>query len=213
MRAHPLQWFADNVIETVPAGYPGWGQRVFPRTNQLRMFQAYSWRSFHESGEFTWKLMYDDGEDPVRFPFSLLSSSLMDVAADLFLENIRHVFLERALPGGTLAAHGSRIEPAAITRTALMTVEAEKDDIAAPGQTRTAQALCYRSRAAGARTSSCRRPATSRCFTAGRGAPASCRPSRRSWRRPSARAQGNTTTRALNGPLTMSALGCCLTAR
>ena len=86
--------------------------------------------------------MYDDGEDPVRFPFSLLSSSLMDVAADLFLENIRHVFLERALPGGTLAAHGSRIEPAAITRTALMTVEAEKDDIAAPGQTRTAQALC-----------------------------------------------------------------------
>ena len=28
-------------------------------------------------------------------------------------------------------------------RTALMTVEAERDDVAAPGQTRIAQALCY----------------------------------------------------------------------
>src|SRR5689334_13142869 len=47
------------------------------------------------------------------------------------------------LPGGTLAVHGTRVEPRAITRTALMTVEAEKkDDIAAPGQTRIAQALC-----------------------------------------------------------------------
>src|SRR4051794_28572541 len=106
------------------------------------MFQAYSWRNFHESGEFTWKPMYDDGEDPVRFPFSLLSSSLMDVAADFFLENLQHVFLEPALPSGTLAVHGTRVDPSVVTRTALMTVEAEKDDVAAPGQTRIAQALC-----------------------------------------------------------------------
>ena len=45
---------------------------MFPRTNQLKMFQAYSWRSFYEGGEFSRKLMYDDGEDPGRFPFSLL---------------------------------------------------------------------------------------------------------------------------------------------
>src|SRR4051812_528868 len=142
VRARSPQWFADHVIETVPAGYPGRGRRVFPRSNQLKMHQAYSWRSFYESGEFTWKLMYDDGEDPVRFPFSLLSSSLMDVAADFFLENLQHVFLEPALPSGTLAVLGTRVDPSVITRTALMTVEAEKDDVAAPGQTRPAQALC-----------------------------------------------------------------------
>jgi poly(3-hydroxybutyrate) depolymerase len=142
VRARSPQWFADNVIETVPAGYPGQGRRVFPRSNQLKMHQAYSWRSFYESGEFTWKLMYDDGEDPVRFPFSLLSSSLMDVSAEFFLENLQHVFLEPALPSGTLAVHGTRVDPSVITRTALMTVEAEKDDVAAPGQTRTAQVLC-----------------------------------------------------------------------
>jgi poly(3-hydroxybutyrate) depolymerase len=142
VRARSLRWFEDNVIETVPAGYPGRGRRVFPRSNQLKMFQAYSWRSFHESSEFVWKLMYDDGEDPVRFPFSLLSSSLMDVTADFFLENIQHVFLEPALPNGTLAVHGTRVDLSAIEQTALMTMEAEKDDIAAPGQTQIAQALC-----------------------------------------------------------------------
>jgi poly(3-hydroxybutyrate) depolymerase len=61
VRARSLRWFEDNVIETVPAGYPGRGRRVFPRTNQLKMFQAYSWRSFYESGEFTWKQMYVEG--------------------------------------------------------------------------------------------------------------------------------------------------------
>jgi len=142
VRARSLSWFERNVIEVVPAGYPGQGRRVFPRSNQFRMFQAYAWRSFNERSEFFWKSMYDDGEDPVRFPFSLLSSSLMDVTAEFFLENIEHVFLKPALPNGTLAVHGNRVNLDAITRTALMTVEAENDDIAAPGQTRIAQALC-----------------------------------------------------------------------
>jgi poly(3-hydroxybutyrate) depolymerase len=142
VRARSLQWFADNVIETVSVAYPGHGRLVFPRSNQFKMFQAYSWRSFYESGEFTWKLIYDDGEDPVQFPFTLLSSSLMDVSAEFFLENLHNVFLEPALPAGRLRVHGNRVDPSAIRRTALMTVEAELDDIAAPGQTRIAQALC-----------------------------------------------------------------------
>src|SRR5215213_9031237 len=86
VRARSLSWFERNVIEVVPAGYPGQGRRVFPRSNQFRMFQAHVWRSFNERSEFFWKSMYDDGEDPVRFPFSLLSSSLMDVTAEFFLE-------------------------------------------------------------------------------------------------------------------------------
>src|SRR5215218_7558790 len=90
------------------------------------------------------------GEDPVRFPFSLLSSSLMDVTAEFFLENIEHVFLKPALPNGTLVVHGIRVNLDAITRTALMTVEAENDDIAAPGQTRIAQArVCCTDRVVG----------------------------------------------------------------
>src|SRR5215210_2913557 len=73
VRARSLSWFGSNVIEVVPAGYPGHGRRVFPCSNQFKMFQAYAWRSFNERSEFFWKSIYDDGEDPVRFPFSLLS--------------------------------------------------------------------------------------------------------------------------------------------
>ena len=37
---------------------------------------------------------------------------------------------------------GQRLEPRAITRTALLTVEGEKDDICSPGQTLAAHDLC-----------------------------------------------------------------------
>src|SRR5215218_5823148 len=59
VRARSLSWFERNVIEVVPAGYPGQGRCVFPRSNQFRMFQAYAWRSFNERSEFFWKSMYD----------------------------------------------------------------------------------------------------------------------------------------------------------
>jgi len=38
--------------------------------------------------------------------------------------------------------HGRTVDPAAIRRTALMTVEGELDDISAPGQTHAAHDLC-----------------------------------------------------------------------
>ena len=52
VRARSLSWFESNVIEVVPAGYPGHGRRVFPCSNQFKMFQAYAWRSFNERSEF-----------------------------------------------------------------------------------------------------------------------------------------------------------------
>ncbi|MEL7018861.1 MAG: polyhydroxyalkanoate depolymerase, partial [Pseudomonadota bacterium] len=43
---------------------------------------------------------------------------------------------------GTLMHRGERIDPAAITDIALMTVEGEKDDISGIGQTQAAHDLC-----------------------------------------------------------------------
>jgi poly(3-hydroxybutyrate) depolymerase len=39
--------------------------------------------------------------------------------------------------------HGEPVDPGAIERTALMTVEGERDDICGPGQTVAAQDLCH----------------------------------------------------------------------
>ena len=67
---------------------------------------------------------------------------MLDLAAEFYLETVRLVFQEHALPRGTLTWHGSKVEPRAIRRTVLLTVEGERDDICAVGQTVAAHDLC-----------------------------------------------------------------------
>lgn len=52
------------------------------------------------------------------------------------------MFQQYALARGELTVGGRLVEPAAIHRTALLTIEGEKDDICAVGQTVAAQELC-----------------------------------------------------------------------
>jgi polyhydroxyalkanoate depolymerase len=52
------------------------------------------------------------------------------------------VFQEQALARGTFEWRGRRVDPGAIERTALFTVEGEKDDICGLGQTSAAHDLC-----------------------------------------------------------------------
>ena len=52
------------------------------------------------------------------------------------------MFQEHALACGRLTWRGRRVDPKAIRRTALLTIEGEKDDICAVGQTLAAQELC-----------------------------------------------------------------------
>jgi polyhydroxyalkanoate depolymerase len=67
--------------------------------------------------------------------------AVADLPAEFYLETVRLVFQEYALPKGELHLLGRRVDPAAIRRTALVTVEGERDDICAVGQTLAAQDL------------------------------------------------------------------------
>ena len=67
---------------------------------------------------------------------------VLDLSAEFYLETIRRVFQEYDLARGELTWRGNRVEPEAIRRTALFTVEGERDDICAVGQTVAAQDLC-----------------------------------------------------------------------
>jgi polyhydroxyalkanoate depolymerase len=66
----------------------------------------------------------------------------MDVPAEFYLETVSRIFQQHLFPKGELVVAGRRVDPAAITRTALLTVEGGKDDICSPGQTEAAHALC-----------------------------------------------------------------------
>ncbi len=68
--------------------------------------------------------------------------SVMDLPAEYFLESISTIFQEHALPKGKMYWRGQNINPKAIQRTALMTVEGELDDISPIGQTFVAHKLC-----------------------------------------------------------------------
>lgn len=66
---------------------------------------------------------------------------MADLSADFYLETVRLVFQEYALPRGELMFKGRKVDPSAIRRTAVLTVEGERDDICAVGQTPAAQDL------------------------------------------------------------------------
>ena len=66
---------------------------------------------------------------------------MADLAADFYLETVDKVFQRYALPRGELMFRDRKVNPAAIRRTALLTVEGERDDICAVGQTLAAQDL------------------------------------------------------------------------
>jgi polyhydroxyalkanoate depolymerase len=68
--------------------------------------------------------------------------AVLDLAAEFYLETVQYVFQEHRLPMGELTWRGRKVDTKAIRRTALMTVEGERDDICAVGQTVAAQELC-----------------------------------------------------------------------
>jgi len=68
--------------------------------------------------------------------------AVMDLSAEYYLETVERVFQTHLLPRGLLKVHDNPVEPRAIAKTALLTVEGELDDISAPGQTIAAHDIC-----------------------------------------------------------------------
>ena len=65
-----------------------------------------------------------------------------DLPAEFYLETVERVFQTYDLARGVLTVGERKVDPAAIRRTALLTVEGERDDICAVGQTAAAHELC-----------------------------------------------------------------------
>jgi len=93
--------------------------------------------------EFFGHLVEGDGESAeAHRRFYDEYNAVLDMAAEYYLETLRVVFKEHALPNGTWDVRHQRVEPAAISQTALFTIEGELDDISGVGQTEAAHGLC-----------------------------------------------------------------------
>jgi poly(3-hydroxybutyrate) depolymerase len=141
---HGLDWFRSHVITEVPAPHPGAGRLVYPGFLQLGGFVAMN-LDRHISAHYGFfnHLVDGDGDSADKHrAFYDEYLAVMDLAAEFYLQTVDQVFIRHALPKGELTHRGVPVRPGAITRTALMTVEGERDDISGLGQTEAAQALC-----------------------------------------------------------------------
>ena len=140
----PYSWFKNNCISRVPLFYPGAGRQVYPGFLQISAFMAMNaGRHINAHIDMFRHLVEGDGESADahrRFYDEYLA--VMDIPAQFYLDTIDRVFQRRCIATGTMTWQGKKVDPAAITKTALLTIEGEMDDISAPGQTFAAHALC-----------------------------------------------------------------------
>ena len=137
-------WFKQNCIHTVPFPYPGVGRQVYPGFLQLSGFMAMNLdRHVNAHLDMFNHLVDGDGDSAEKHrDFYDEYMAVMDLDAGYYLQTIDTVFVEHALPKGTMKHRDALIDLAAITRCGLMTVEGEKDDISGVGQTQAAHDLC-----------------------------------------------------------------------
>ena len=132
-----IDWFERHLITDVPYRYAGARRKVYPGFVQLMAFMSMNMERhvsahtdlFHSLAKGDWKKA-----DTIKaFYDEYLSVS--DLPAEFYLETVRTVFQDHALARGTMTYKGKPVNPALIRRTALLTVEGERDDICPVGQT------------------------------------------------------------------------------
>jgi poly(3-hydroxybutyrate) depolymerase len=139
-----IDWFRNHVISKVPFPHPGFMRDVYPGFLQLHGFVSMNLdRHIEAHHNLFLHLVKGDGDSAQKHrEFYDEYLAVMDLAAEFYLQTVDTVFVRHALPKGEMTSRGRRIEPQAITRTALMTVEGENDDISGVGQTEAAHRLC-----------------------------------------------------------------------
>ena len=140
----PIEWFERNLIATVPMRYPGAFRRVYPGFVQLAAFMSMNIERHIKAHQELYKNLANGEIEKAEATKTFYDEyfAVLDLTAEFYLESVRLVFQEHALPLGRLKWHGEPIEPRAIRRTMLLTVEGERDDICAVGQTVAAHDLC-----------------------------------------------------------------------
>ena len=130
-------WFERNCITTVPAGYPGAWRSVYPGFFQLSGFMAMNLdRHVNAHTEMFDHLVKGDGDSAEKHrDFYDEYLAVMDLTAEFYLQTVKTVFVDHALPQGAMIHRGARVDLSAIRTCAILAVEGENDDISGVGQT------------------------------------------------------------------------------
>ena len=143
-RHKPYSWFEQNVIQRVPSKYPGYMRRVYPGFLQHLGFVAMNPdRHLNAHIDYYHKLIAGDGESAsAHRRFYDEYNAVLDMPAEYYLDTVKMVFQDYALPKGRMYLREELVRPQAIREPALLTIEGELDDISGNGQTEAAHQLC-----------------------------------------------------------------------
>jgi poly(3-hydroxybutyrate) depolymerase len=140
----PIEWFEKNLIAMVPIRYGGAFRRVYPGFVQLAAFMSMNIDRHLKAHRDLYDNLVKGEIDKAQVTRKFYDEyfAVLDLTAEFYLETVRLVFQDYALARGVIDFKGSRVDPRAIRRTMLFTVEGERDDICAVGQTAAAHDLC-----------------------------------------------------------------------
>jgi poly(3-hydroxybutyrate) depolymerase len=100
----PIEWFDKNLITHVPLRHRGAGRRVYPGFVQLSAFMSMNRERHVNAFRDYYQHLVDDEFDKAEITRSFYEEYLAvaDLAADFYLDTVRLVFQEHALPRGEL---------------------------------------------------------------------------------------------------------------
>jgi len=140
---HPVEWFERNLITTVPRRYAGAHRRVYPGFLQLSAFITMNLsrhvRAHMDLFDHILKGEIEKADANRKFYDEYFS--VADLPAEFYLDTVYKVFQEHHLARGIYTYRKRKVDPRAIHKTSLLTVEGERDDICGLGQTMAAQDL------------------------------------------------------------------------
>jgi poly(3-hydroxybutyrate) depolymerase len=139
----PFAWFEQMVIQQVPENYPGAGRSVYPGYLQLSGFMSMNLANHMKSHWEMFKHLVEGDEESAEATKAFYDEyrAVCDMTAEFYLQTIDLVFQRQALATGQFLHRGRLADPGKITRTALLAIEGERDDISGLGQTKAALEL------------------------------------------------------------------------
>ncbi|MES2984371.1 MAG: polyhydroxyalkanoate depolymerase [Pseudomonadota bacterium] len=139
-KEHPMEWFESNVITRVPLNYPGFTRRVYPGFLQLAGFMSMNFERHKDSHIKLFQDLVEGDGDAAQAHRNFYNEYLAvaDLPAEFYLQTIEEVFHKHSLPDGQFYHYDHRVRPDAITKTAILAIEGELDDISGLGQTKAA---------------------------------------------------------------------------
>jgi len=142
--AKSLSWFENSVIHSVPKRYKGGGRKVYPGFLQLTAFVSMNLPRHTAAHRKLYAHIAAGEEKEAKKIKDFYDEyfAVLDLTEEFYMETIDRVFQKAELAQGKFTHHGKKVDPSAIRKTALLTVEGGRDDICALGQTSIAHDLC-----------------------------------------------------------------------